>query len=75
MTFTEAQAELIRHRNLALVKHGNSLLARGMSVDDGFTWFEAVSTEALGLNNIPYSTGWVLKSHLRIFGDYPNRSA
>lgn len=43
--------------------------------DDGFTWFEAVSTEALGQNNIPYSTGWVLKSHLRIFGDYPNRSA
>lgn len=44
-------------------------------VDDGFTWFEAVSTEALGHNNIPYSTGWVLKSHVRTFGDYPNRSA
>ncbi len=44
-------------------------------VDDGFTWFEAVSTEALGQNNIPYSTGWVLKTHLRLFGDYPNRSA
>lgn len=43
--------------------------------DDAFTWFEAVSTEALGPNNVPYSTGWVLKSHLRIFGDYPNRSA
>jgi hypothetical protein len=48
---------------------------RSGKVDDGFTWFEAVSTEALGHNNIPYSTGWVLKSHLRIFGDYPNRSA
>jgi hypothetical protein len=34
MTFTEAQAELIRHRNLALVQHGNSLLARGMKVQD-----------------------------------------
>ncbi len=44
-------------------------------VDDGFTWFEAVATEALGHNNIPYSTGWVLKSHVRIFGEYPNRSA
>ena len=44
-------------------------------VDDGFTWLEAVGTEALGQNNIPYSTGWVLKSHVRIFGDYPNRSA
>ncbi|MDX6613357.1 MAG: hypothetical protein QOD75_2543 [Blastocatellia bacterium] len=45
------------------------------NVDDGFTWFQAVATEALGQNNIPYSTGWVLKSHLRVFGDYPNRSA
>ena len=44
-------------------------------VDDGFTWFEAVATEALGQNNIPYSTGWVLKCHVRVFGDYPNRSA
>jgi hypothetical protein len=44
-------------------------------IDDGFTWFEAVSTEALGQNNIPYSTGWVLKTHLRVFGEYPNRSA
>jgi len=48
---------------------------RASGVDDGFTWFEAVSTEALGHNNIPYSTGWVLKSHVRVFGEYPNRSA
>ena len=47
----------------------------GGIVDDGFTWFEAVSTEALGHNNIPYSTGWVLKSHVRVIGEYPNRSA
>src|SRR6185295_15530665 len=52
-----------------------SSLSSGVNVDDGFTWFEAVSTQALGQNNIPYSTGWVLKSHLRVFGDYPNRSA
>ena len=50
-------------------------LAGTKYADDGFTWFEAISTEALGQNNIPYSTGWVLKSHLRLFGDYPNRSA
>ena len=50
-------------------------LSSGVNVDDGFTWLEAVSTQALGQNNIPYSTGWVLKSHLRVFGDYPNRSA
>jgi hypothetical protein len=49
--------------------------AGGSRVDDGFTWFEAVSTEALGHNNIPYSTGWVLKSHVRVIGEYPNRSA
>jgi hypothetical protein len=49
--------------------------SRSGVADDGFTWFEAVSTEALGQNNIPYSTGWVLKSHVRILGDYPNRSA
>ena len=47
----------------------------GAYADDGFTWFEAVSTQALGQNHIPYSTGWVLKSHLRVFGEYPNRSA
>jgi len=52
-----------------------SSVARSGVVDDGFTWFEAVSTEALGQNNVPYSTGWVLKSHVRVFGDYPNRSA
>ena len=44
-------------------------------VDDGFSWFEAVNGEALGGNNIPYSTGWYLKSFVRVFGEYPNRSA
>lgn len=44
-------------------------------LDDGFTWFEAVNGEALGGNNIPYSTGWYLKINLRVLGEYPNRSA
>jgi hypothetical protein len=44
-------------------------------LDDGFTWFEAVNGEALGGNNIPYSTGWYLKINLRVFGEYPVRSA
>lgn len=44
-------------------------------LDDGFTWFEAVNGEALGQNNIPYSTGWYIKTNLRVFGEYPNRSA
>jgi hypothetical protein len=62
---------------LVLSMAATSALAQGRQnvVDDGFTWFEAVSTEALGQNNIPYSTGWVLKSHVRVLGDYPNRSA
>ncbi|HSS22163.1 MAG TPA: hypothetical protein VLL54_18985 [Pyrinomonadaceae bacterium] len=47
----------------------------GTYVDDGFSWFEAKATEALGQNNIPYSTGWVLKSHVRVIGEFPNRSA
>jgi hypothetical protein len=34
MTIDEASEELIRQRNLALVAHGNSLLDRGMNVDD-----------------------------------------
>jgi hypothetical protein len=33
MTFKEAQSELIRHRNLALTAHGNTLLDRGLDVD------------------------------------------
>lgn len=44
-------------------------------LDDGFTWFEAVNGEALGPNNIPVSTGWYLKMNLRVFGEYPGRSA
>ncbi|HQZ94876.1 MAG TPA: hypothetical protein PLP21_01085 [Pyrinomonadaceae bacterium] len=44
-------------------------------LDDGFTWFEAVNGEALGGNNIPYSTGWYLKMNLKVLGEYPNRSA
>ena len=49
--------------------------ARQGEVDDGFTWFEAVNGEALGPNNIPISTGWYLKSFIRVLGEYPNRSA
>jgi hypothetical protein len=44
-------------------------------LDDGFTWFEAVNGEALGGNNIPYSTGWYLKMNLKVLGEYPVRSA
>ncbi len=44
-------------------------------VDDGFTWFEAFpASELTGNNNAPVSTGWALKSWLRLIGNYPNRS-
>src|SRR5690349_10917035 len=44
-------------------------------VDDGFTWLEAVNGEELRQNNMPVSTGWYLKSFVRVLGTYPNRSA
>ncbi|MEQ1924210.1 MAG: hypothetical protein ABL952_17050, partial [Pyrinomonadaceae bacterium] len=49
--------------------------ARQDVVDDAFSWFEAMNGEALGPNNIPVSTGWYLKSYVKIFGEYPLRSA
>lgn len=49
--------------------------ARQGVIDDAFSWFEAGNGEALGPNNIPVSTGWYLKSWVRVFGEYPNRSA
>jgi hypothetical protein len=44
-------------------------------IDDGYTWFEAGNGQALGGNNIPYSTGWYLISSVKVLGEYPNRSA
>jgi hypothetical protein len=40
-------------------------------VDDGFTWFEAPVAEVLTGNGIPTSQGWMLKSYVRVFGEYP----
>jgi hypothetical protein len=34
MTIDEANAELCRHRNLALIKYANDLIADGADVDD-----------------------------------------
>ena len=68
-------ASLVNEGQATAQPQSASASMSGSSVDDGFSWFEAVSTQALGQNNIPYSTGWVLKSHVRVFGDYPNRSA
>ncbi len=46
----------------------------GNFIDDGYTWFEAVSTEALSAQHRPVTTGWALSSELRLIGDYPKRS-
>ncbi len=44
-------------------------------VDDGFTWFEAPVAETLtGPNQSPVSQGWMLKSYVRVIGEYPNGS-
>ena len=44
-------------------------------VDDAFSWFEAENTEALDEKQAPVSTGWTLRSYVRVFGEYPARSA
>lgn len=49
--------------------------ARQGVVDDGFTWFEAKEVDALGPNNIPISMGWYMTHFVKVFGEYPNRSA
>ena len=44
-------------------------------VDDGFTWFEAPVAETnTGPNQSPLSQGWMLKSYVRILGEYPAAS-
>ena len=46
----------------------------GNGIDDGFTWFEAVSFQE-PINGTRTDLGWALKSSLRIMGEYPRRSA
>lgn len=61
---------------LILFSSFTGLAERQDVVDDGFTWFEAFSTSELtGVNNAPVSTGWALKSWVRVIGNYPNGSA
>ncbi len=49
--------------------------AGGSYVDDGFTWFESVSTGELDEKHSLVPTGWALKSALRLMGVYPKHSA
>lgn len=46
----------------------------GNNIDDGFTWFEAVSFQE-PINGTRTDLGWALKSTIRLMGDYPRRSA
>lgn len=41
-------------------------------VDDAFTWFEApVAVTLTGPNQSPVSQGWMLRSYVRVIGEYP----
>ena len=51
-----------------------STTSGGSYIDDGFTWFEAVSFQDF-VNNAPVTAGWALKSSIRLVGEFPDRSA
>lgn len=51
-----------------------ALAPAGNYVDDGFTWFEAVSSQTTD-NGSRVDLGWALKSSVRLLGDYPKSSA
>ena len=54
----------------------NTLQTKGGNyIDDGFTWFEAVSTKDPEIKQTNVYTGWALKSSIRLMGIYPARSA
>ncbi|MCY7374886.1 MAG: hypothetical protein LH472_02800 [Pyrinomonadaceae bacterium] len=46
----------------------------GNYVDDGYTWFEAVSFQE-PINGTRTDLGWALKSSIRLMGEHPRRSA
>ncbi len=52
----------------------NAQTVRQDVVDDGYTWFESAPAQDLAGNNIPTAKGWMLKSYVRIFGEYPQGS-
>ncbi len=47
----------------------------GSYVDDGFTWFEAVTSHVLDEKHMEVPTGWALKSSVRVMGVYPAHTA
>ena len=53
----------------------NNAQTNGASyMDDGFTWFEAVSTKDPEIKQNLVYTGWTLKFSVRLMGIYPKRS-
>ena len=71
---TTTQASPDDNRQPAGQPESASQPSQGTYVDDGFTWFEAVSFQET-VNGAPVSTGWALKSSVRLVGEFPNRSA
>ncbi len=47
----------------------------GNYVDDGFTWFEAMTSHVLDEKHMEVPTGWALKSSVRVMGIYPAHTA
>jgi len=53
----------------------DNVKTRSMVLDDGFTFFDAEVVEVLDTRlHRMTDKGWTLKSHLRLFGDFPRRS-
>ena len=54
----------------------NNAQTNGASyVDDGFTWFEAVSTTDPEIKQNLVYTGWTIRTAIRVMGIFPKRSA
>lgn len=58
---------------LFFIASSNAQAVRQDVADDGFTWFESAVSAPLA-NNLRTPQGWMLKSYVRIFGEYPTGS-
>jgi hypothetical protein len=63
-----------RRQQVGAQAEAGALASAGNYLDDGFTWFEAVSSQTTD-NGSRVDLGWALKSSVRLLGDYPKSSA
>jgi hypothetical protein len=63
-----------RRQQVGAQAEAGALASAGNYLDDGFTWFEAVSSQTTD-NGSGVDLGWALKSSVRLLGDYPKSSA